>query len=359
LSSTRDITLKKIVDHILRFRILHIAYWLYAFFSDLHFLQQNRPDEKHALINYADALNGVVFAMASVYTCILFLFPKFFRREKFAAFWTYSALTIIIFSLLDVLCQMSYVHYFIPDHNSGGWSHHIITFVAHLFNNGGVTILAIILIMAQYYYLRDKRNKEIEKEKISSELEFLKAQMNPHFLFNALNSIYVLMKEDVSLSEKTLLKFSSLLRYQIYDCSSSRTSLSKEISFLNDYIDLEKLRKGNNLSTEVTQMENIPNLQIAPFILMPFVENAFKHVSHFNNMADEIKIHFAVSGGELQFSVVNSCQNMQGKEGTSPGIGLSNVRRRLELLYPAKHDLQINRSENIFSVSLKINLNEN
>ena len=181
-----------------------------------------------------------------------------------------------------------------------------------------------------YHFRNEQRNRQLEKEKLETELNFLKSQLNPHFLFNALNSIYVLMKEDIKLSEQTLLKFSSLLRYQLYDCNNNETTLENEIEFLKNYIALEKVRNGENQLVNFIVPEKILYFKMAPFILIPFVENAFKHISHFNNKLNSIEIKMSDASNSFQFEVQNTYdESLLSESNVYKGIGLQNVKRRL------------------------------
>jgi sensor histidine kinase YesM len=352
--------MQKIVDFILRFKILHIAYWIYAFIANVHLLQINRPDEKHAFINYVDGLNNIAFQMLSVYICIYYLLPQYFKKEKYYHFGIASLLTIIFSALLNLASQRFYVPILMNHHIAPSLSTSLINLIAKIFDIGIITIIFIFILLVYFYYLKDQRNKQIEKERIMSELDFLKAQINPHFLFNALNSIYVLMKEDLKLSEQTLLKFSSLLRYQLYDCSNNQTTLKKEIEFLKDYIDLEKVRNSENRIVKFETPTKEVYIQIAPFILIPFVENAFKHISHFTTQTNTIEIKIIQLPQEMILKVENTFEENLSFDSKEPkGIGLHNVKRRLELLYPEKHLLEIRQEENIYSVTLSIQINEN
>jgi sensor histidine kinase YesM len=202
----------------------------------------------------------------------------------------------------------------------------------------------------------DRKNKIIEKERLQTELEFLRAQINPHFLFNALNSIYVLMDENRKLASDTLVKFSSLLRYQLYECSSDGTTIEKEIDFINNYISLEKIRNGENLEVVSEFSDSLGYARIAPFILIPFIENAFKHMSHFTDQLNRIEIIGWFADSIFHFKVLNTCDEKAQSHLAHKGIGLKNVKRRLELLYPRKHSLQIAQDRGYYSVFLSLQL---
>jgi LytS/YehU family sensor histidine kinase len=219
----------------------------------------------------------------------------------------------------------------------------------------------------------DRRTRLLEKEKTENELRFLKSQMNPHFLFNAINSIYVLIRKDPDLASHTLVKFADMLRYQLYECNTERIPIEKEIVYLDNYISLEQLRKGTNLHTEYHVGEEVRHFSIAPLLIMPFVENAFKYVSSFPDAPNNVAVSLRCRDGLFELTVENTFDDEgflpggsggsrgsgggNGGSGAGPmsgGIGLENVRRRLELIYDGRHQLDIRKSEKTYSILMKI-----
>ncbi len=157
------------------------------------------------------------------------------------------------------------------------------------------------------------------------------------------------------MASETLLKFSGLLRYQLYECAEDTVDIERELSFLNDYIGLETLRKEKHLEVKFDTSQQLKYFKITPFLLIPFVENAFKHVSHNSENKNYIHIKATFADHTFSFSVSNSFDgNVLSKNG---GIGLQNVKRRLELLYPEKHALKIEKQKNIYAVKLELNGN--
>ncbi|MEO6304232.1 MAG: histidine kinase [Bacteroidia bacterium] len=215
---------------------------------------------------------------------------------------------------------------------------------------------ALYIIHDRYY--SEKRANASEREKLINELNFLKAQLNPHFLFNAINSIYVLIDEDKKLASKTLLKFSALLRYQLYDCTQDWMPVEREFEFIKDYVDLEKMRNNDNLDVSFKFSDQTLNLQIAPFILLPFVENAFKHRSY-NIQDNSVVITANFKDNFLVFSVTNSYDEFKIKKDEGGGIGLLNVYRRLQLAYPDKHKIDVSKKEGKYKINLELQLYEN
>jgi LytS/YehU family sensor histidine kinase len=208
------------------------------------------------------------------------------------------------------------------------------------------------------YARAQRRLAEITKEKAESELKFLKSQINPHFLFNSLNTVYFLIDKSNREARESLHKFSDMLRYQLYECGGEKIEIEKEIRYLQDYVDLQRLRKDEKYKVEFECSDEVTGFGIEPLLLIPFVENSFKHLSHFGNgKINQVNIEASRRNGEFLFSVENTVDYSSNKN-TDPvgGIGLRNVRRRLELLYPEKHDLKIAEKEGWFTVSLKLKL---
>jgi LytS/YehU family sensor histidine kinase len=220
-------------------------------------------------------------------------------------------------------------------------------------------LLFIVAIGISYRFLSDNMTdqevkKEEENERLKSELSFLRSQISPHFMFNVLNSIVSLSRRKPEMVEPVVIKLSELMRYMIYETIDSKVSIDKEFSYLESYIELQRLRFGNDIKIDFKhQLSSTPS-SIEPMLLIPFVENAFKHgVGMVENPSIEIELNDDKKA--LFFSVVNkvSKQNSEIKDESS-GIGLANVRRRLELLYPDQHELNIHEKEDSYLVELTI-----
>jgi len=200
----------------------------------------------------------------------------------------------------------------------------------------------------------EKERKELEKERLNSELAYLKNQISPHFFFNTLNNIYSLIGIDASEAREAVLKLSKLMRYLLYDSEQGKVMLSDEIGFLTHYIDLMKLRLNHKVGLSVALPENFTDLGIPPLLFIPFVENAFKHgVS--NRGQSFIDIKMTVDGTQISLIIKNSiAAGGQHVEGQHTGIGLENVQKRLKLLFPGKHHLKIVQTNDDFMVELHL-----
>ena len=217
---------------------------------------------------------------------------------------------------------------------------------------------SLCIKMTRVWIQTQRRQQLLEKEQLETELNFLKQQFNPHFLFNTINSIFFLIHKKPDTASGSLARFSDLLRYQLYECNVPRIALSKEINYLKNCIELEKLRQNENVRVSL-ELDDYPGdeLCIAPFMLVTFVENAFKHVSKEPGLPNWITIRLKVDRHRLNFFVSNSkSPSAIGTVLHNSGIGLKNVRRRLDLLYPGRHELKIESDGVSFEVHLDLDL---
>ncbi len=208
--------------------------------------------------------------------------------------------------------------------------------------------------IAAFARRREKEMALLRSEKLESELKFLKSQVNPHFLFNALNNIYTLSVLKSDAAPENLLKLSAMLRYVLYDCKEATVPLGKEIEYLRHFIALNMLKDSRGLNVKANLDESRPQLRIAPMLFIPFVENAFKH-SKVEDLANGwIDIRLQTEDAAVVLEVKNSLPKSGFTKNETGGIGLENVRRQLELLYPGRHELRIEKGESAFEVYLKI-----
>jgi LytS/YehU family sensor histidine kinase len=195
-----------------------------------------------------------------------------------------------------------------------------------------------------------------EKERLEDRLKFLKSQVNPHLTFNVLNHIHILMHRNVELADELLLRFSDVLRYQLYECNNDIVLLESELKYVKDIVEIEKMRWGNEL--EVNANFEIENSAVAirPLMLIPFIENAFKHVSRLPDKKGYVNITFSQKGKSVRLIVENSKSAMPPRKGNSSGLGLSNTKKRLDISYPEKHSLDIRETDSIYKTDLQITL---
>ncbi|WP_100610711.1 sensor histidine kinase [Confluentibacter lentus] len=200
----------------------------------------------------------------------------------------------------------------------------------------------------------ERKKKEIEVQKSSTELHFLKHQLSPHFLFNSLNSIYSLTTKKSNDAPEAVITLSELMRYMLYETNNEFVPLKSELHYIQNYLKLQRLRIANNENVTLNIHGSILNQKIRPLLLISFIENAFKYGTDFKGNT-EVKIEINILGNELQFNCINLIGNRKTDKDSS-GIGLQNTKERLELLYPEKHELLIAESPNKFTVNLTLKL---
>jgi two-component system, LytTR family, sensor kinase len=317
----------------------------------------------HAAVKF---LFYMLFQMLGVYFNLYFLVPRLLEKGRYGLYIITFLLTIIACAAL--ITTGYYFGDFISDKTFKELYGIDPNFFA-LFEGGALPstaaamTLAMSIKLAKNWIQSRRKQQELEKEKLETELMFLKSQMNPHFLFNTINSIFVLIHKNPMMASDSLAKFSDLLRYQLYECNEQQIPLGQELSYLENFIELQELREDHNrirLNVAIAPYAT-GNYMIAPFVLIPFIENAFKHVSRKNDQSNWIKIDLGFENKRLYFSISNSISATHHSSTEAvrhSGIGLKNVKRRLDLIYPAKHELTIHQNENQFKVKLHLELQE-
>lgn len=230
----------------------------------------------------------------------------------------------------------------------------------------GLALITLVLLLLYVRFKYIKKQKEViiesqkalverkHKEIIQTELEYLKAQINPHFLFNAINTIYFKINKGNTNAREALLGFSEILRYQLYECNFDKVMIEKEIKYLQDYIRLQLLRKNENCKCHMTISDTVMNFEIAPLILVNFVENAFKYLRTDKKLINEITITMDKTGDTFIFEVINDKNPDEGPNTEANGIGLQNVKRRLDLIYGDNYAMEIENTMDKYIVSLHI-----
>ena len=334
-------------NFIYRYKVHHILLWLVLFGGWYYFRYQDFSSKALAL--KITAIKVLDLALL-VYITNLVLIPKLLYRKKYTAFVIIYFLMIFISSLYKI----SLIGNMLVRGEFNVWD----DLKTRIYDNV-IPHFLLVTAGAAFKLLIDyakaqRRMGEMAKEKAEAELNFLKSQINPHFLFNSLNSVYFLIDKNNTDAREALHKFSDMLRYQLYELKGEKISIEKEIGYLQDYVDLQKLRR-ENCKVQFNCSPEVKGFFIEPLLLIPFVENSFKHLSHYSKArTNEVTIDIARANGEMRFAVSNTTESKQIPELLKQGgIGLANVKRRLELLYPDKHILKINEKEGWF-LDLKV-----
>lgn len=332
-----------------RYKLHHFLIWLLLGALWFYLRYQDYSTTQRALLV---TVVKVVDLALMVYVANYLLIPKLLYRKKYGWFTLFLLLMIATSSAAKMYIIGSIL-------NNPALYHWTDNLKARIYDNVIPHIFLVIAGMAFKLLLdynnMQKRLLQVAKEKAETELNFLKAQINPHFLFNSLNSVYFLIDKNNTEAREALHKFSDMLRYQLYETGGEKISVEKELRYLQDYIGLQKLR-NENCAVQFNVDPAINKCFIEPFLLLPFVENSFKHLSHFaQNRSNEVRIALAKQNGTMEFSIRNTMEANNATEGLG-GIGLVNVKRRLELLYPQKHQLDVEEKEGWFDVRLTLKI---
>lgn len=285
------------------------------------------------------------------YTNMYWLIPQFLFKNKYSLYITgilicMGIVYLIVFTIMTEL--KPYVDFRDVERAKGP------SVVPFIFLVAVLVAASTAIKLFQRWLTDSERINELEKITMQAELEQLKNQINPHFLFNMLNNANVLVQKDPEKASQVLIKLSDFLRYQLYDCARAKVLLTADIHFLSDFLNLEKIRR-DNFEIVISKQGELSGVQIAPLLLITFVENAVKHNMDAEN-GSCVHLHFQVENNWMEFKCVNSKPGIPAEKNENGGLGLTNVKRRLELLYPSKHILLIEDKAKFYTVILKIKL---
>lgn len=332
---------------LLKYKFHHVLFWALVF-AVWYFLRYQDYSKSSTALKVT--LIKVVDLALLVYITNYLLIPTLLYRKKYAVFIISFVLMIVTSSVLKmyILAEVMHAPAFLglPRNLKSRIYDNVLP---HFFL---VTAGAAIQLIADYLRLQ-QRMMETAKEKAEAELNFLKSQINPHFLFNSINSVYFLIDKENQPARESLHKFSEMLRYQLYEVNGSRVPIEKELRYLEDYVHLQKLRKNEQYQVSFSISDTLRNISIEPLLLIPFIENAFKHVSAYNDKPNFIHINLDLQQGELLFTVENSAEDKLQKDSYG-GIGLKNVKRRLDLLYPGNYELTTQKTADRYKAVLKL-----
>lgn len=293
------------------------------------------------------------FIAANYYFNLYFTVPRYLYKKKYVVFGLFFIAGIIAAALLRVpLATYLSLHYFAPGKRPPGFPDLFFNSFTNIFI-WVITIVAGKLMIDRIRF--QKYLDSMEKEKVRNELDFLKAQFNPHFLFNSINSIYGNIDKGNSSARNMLLTFSEMLRYQLYECNTDSIGIDKEVNYIRNYVALQQTRNAENLIIDLKIDEDVRGFAIAPLLFIAFIENAFKYVSHYEDRQNRVEISLSRKMNNLSFRAFNTKENYNGRVvANNSGIGIANVKRRLEILYPYKHELVMSHNDTSYEVVLKL-----
>jgi hypothetical protein len=316
---------------------------------------------------YVSRFVDVFIALTLFLTVVFYLFPKYLEKRLFYPFIALSFLLVALLSLIEVQLDHAILRLFNLPTGPDEISDKMMTFYRRqsydlpiLPVNLAIYTLGILYGFSRDWIRKYRQESRIQQEKMRADIDLLRSQINPHFFFNALNNIYAITqrnKDDEA--GQAIMKLSGLMRYMIYDSDVAAISLAREVEHIDNYLEVSRLKFGNkdNVDIRFQKEGNFHNHKIAPLLLIPFVENALKHgMGSKGNGYTHLKL--ILKSGEILFCIKNPMLEKGESWKKHPGIGLDNVKKRLLMLYPDRHRLDISDSEGIFKVDLKVRLEE-
>ena len=344
----------------------HFLFWLAVFFYHvmrigLMMPALNSVSSVLALLSFTLTWS-VLTNMFVCYVVVYYLVPKYFNRKRYIAF---GLNIMLVMSILVVYTSVRNYFEMAPQLRvaiglSGGLAFDTLRpGLIRLFGNPPLICCLFLSIKTlKGWHLEQLKTETLAKENASAELQLLKAQVHPHFLFNTLNNIYSFSLNQSPQAGTLVRKLSGMLGYMINECEEKLVPLEKELTLIQDYMGLEKVRYGKRLDMQVEIHGEFENKFISPLLMIPFVENSFKHGTSQMLQRPWIKLEITTVKDQLFFKLSNSKPSLFNPKKQNKGIGLLNVKKRLQLLYPGKHQLDISETEDMFIVNMQLLLEE-
>lgn len=311
-------------------------------------------------LSYFEAILYMPQHMLLSYGLMYFILPRYIAKGRYWIALSVTMILIIVVAFMSPLLLRFVINPIRQSMSIDTRSMHGIFFSLMAGLRGSMTVagFAVAIKLVKLWYQKKMDNERLEREKLHAELELLKGQLHPHFMFNTLNSIYSLALKKSDHTAEAILRLSSLMRFMLTECNATTIELQKEIDVLNTYVALEKDRFGNRLDISISVSGEVQNTVIPPLLLIPFLENSFKHGA--NEMTDLawISLDLNVSVPVLKFKLINGKPPDNTKAKDSFLVGLINVQRRLQLLYPDAHELRITEDTDTYIVVLMIQLDK-
>lgn len=335
----------------------HVLFWICFVAAHTLFYGSTEGSYREEL---AFALRYLPFKMLVTYFTLYFILPRYLLQKKYLRAFLFFVLAVTCGTLLQQTVDYTILA---PVFNPN-WEREYLFYFSKMFKvflgMYPVVTIAAFIKLAKLWYEKDRQTQELKQQKLEAELNFLKAQIHPHFLFNTLNNLYALTLKKSDNAPEVVMKLSELLHFMLYEGNTPAISLEKELNLIDSYIELEKIRYNERLDIQFEKLGEFKSKEIPPMLLMPFVENAFKHGASDEAGDVKIQIDLKVKKYTLNFIVKNSKteNSKSGDQDYKKGVGLKNVKRRLELLYNGYYTLDTKESETQYRVSLSLELDK-
>jgi two-component system, LytTR family, sensor kinase len=335
--------------------MLHLLFWaVYVSFFGL--LYGSYIDDYYNA--FMVELVELPFKMALVYFNMYYLMPRYLLEKRYLEFFVYLLLLMgAIGAMMQFVLLPFIIHPFFCPVTCTKDNFTVFRFIKNMVNVSYLVSITAVIALLKNWYSHQKAAQNLTQDKLEAELKVLKAQIHPHFLFNTLNSLYSLTLKKADNAPEVVLKLSGLMDYMLHDANATKVPLVKELDYIKNYISLERIRYGERVDVQFAETGNIAGKQIAPLILLPFVENAFKHGVSTETKNAWVRIDVKVTENKLVLLVENCKCNDKATNNTrdlATGIGLKNLQRRLELLYEDKYELEMEDDQDSYAARLEL-----
>lgn len=348
----------------------HLAFWVFwwlfqgVLYSAVGAFEHVYTYPPKLLNSVCESLFYMLAHITLAYGLMYFVIPRYLLRQRYLQTATWVVILFLGTAVISTIISAT----IIPEiervilHESSSFLRKRALLRVHYSLmaglRGGITIggIAAAIKLMKHWYVKEQRNLQLQKENAEAQLQLLKAQVHPHFLFNTLNNIYSHTQNTAPVASQLVMGLSDMLRFILYECNQPVVALSKELKMIRDYISLEQIRYDDQLDLHIDLPTNTHNLGIAPLLLLPFIENSFKHgISH---MIEQpwLNLQIRLEENRMYLKLMNGKANEPGNENYNGGIGILNVRKRLDLLYPGRYELTITNEEDVFIVNLWLEL---
>lgn len=328
---------------------VHILFWFLYVASEYFANMMHLQLAKNGQFFWSTFLSLPVLILPT-YFIAMFAVPRYLKANRWAAFlfWVLVAAIFVFFARIEWMELVNYLtfneHYQMPPSKA----------LKNIIRDYSIIALAVCIYIIGDYRQKQQLNERLVKAKAEAEIKLLKGQLHPHFLFNSLNNIYSLALVKSDLTADSILKLTELLDYLVYRAGMEKVPLAREVELLENYTGLEQLRYGEKLKIDQEIVLKNDAVQVAPLILLPFAENCFKHGGPGKDGLFRVNISLQADDQKLIFQIANSKKKGRGHATVSGGVGLQNIRQRLELLYPGSHRLNIRDEPETYQVNLEI-----
>lgn len=331
--------------------LLHVSFWIFYFTYRVYDVVQHISLERTLM--YLSI--PTIFNMIASYIHYFFILPPLIRDKKTVAYFIKLIILLAVILATRVLLE-NYIYAPMTTNEDYYKTLHFPRVVSTVWDTLTFLIFTGMIRFTFDWFELENKKKQLENEKLVAELNYLKAQINPHFLFNTLHNLNYLVYSGSKSATEVIIKLSNIMRYMIYDANKEKVQLKKEIAYMNDYIHLESIRLNQKFDIDFNVKGNTDHVEIAPLVMLTFLENAFKHGVSDQEENCWIKVKLQVDENFIRYEVSNKKLKFISPQNLKSGFGLENVKKRLQLSYPEKHILEISEENNVYKVFLTLSL---